>query len=140
MECKENDFLDTKQGTILFIVKNEKGKNENYTMKFDNILIFSTKQNIKRMRKMLKKSKCLKNLDCKVSIGNIVWNQCKKELTDDQGVRLIYSGNVHKGVLDFKKESKNDKKKSFIKREGITEKAILVNRGYGVENIILIFV
>ena len=65
-------------------------------------------------------------------MGNTVWNQCKDILTDnDTYTRLIYSGDIKGNKLDIT-EYKNEKKKNYIKSEGIKNPIIVVNRGYGI--------
>ena len=59
--------------------------------------VFGTKDNINFMKTLYNDSKTLFELGFNVSVGNIVWNQCKKELTDDNSkTHLIYS-------LEYKK-------------------------------------
>ena len=68
----------------------------------------------------------------KVSVGTVVWNQCKKVLTDDSTkTRLIYSSDIVNNTL-IKKTYNNDDKKNFIDKQGITRPMIVINRGYGV--------
>ena len=65
-------------------------------------------------------------------MGNIVWNQCKDILTDDETkTRLIYSSDIDKDKIILKKYS-NSQKKNFINKPGITKPLIVINRGYGV--------
>jgi hypothetical protein len=81
---------------------------------------------------LYKNSKSLLELGFKVSVGTIVWNQCKDLLTHDElKTRLIYSSNIDNNML-VTKTYKNAAKKGFINKPGITRPMIVINRGYGV--------
>ena len=67
-----------------------------------------------------------------VNVGNIVWNQCKEELTDDcSKTLLIYSSDISNNKLLIKKYS-NEVKKNYINKEGRDDPLLVINRGYGV--------
>ena len=68
----------------------------------------------------------------RVRTGQIVWNQVKPELTDDENdTILIYNTNISKNnKLDIKK-FKNDEKKQYINRSGRIDPVLVVNRGNG---------
>ena len=84
------------------------------------------------IQNLYKNSKSLLELGFKVSVGTVVWNQCKDILTDDSTkTRLIYSSDIVGNIL-VKKLYNNDKKKNFIDKQGITRPMIVINRGYGV--------
>ena len=74
----------------------------------------------------------LESLGFKVSVGSIVWNQCKELLTnDDSKTRLIYSSSIETNRLTLQ-IYKNEEKKNYINKKGICRPMIVVNRGYGV--------
>ena len=51
------------------------------------------------------------DLNFNVNVGNIVWNQCKKDLTDNNNkTLLIYSSDIKNNKLSIKKYSNNEKK------------------------------
>ena len=82
--------------------------------------------------KLYENSKSLWDLDFKVSVGTVVWNQCKNILTDDKTkTRLIYSSDINNNTLIMKKYN-NEDKKNYINKPGITRPMIVINRGYGV--------
>ena len=81
---------------------------------------------------MYQNARSLWDLGFKVSVGTVVWNQCKDILTDDASqTRLIYSSDIVENTLSPKKYS-NAEKKNFITKAGLTRPMIVVNRGYGV--------
>ena len=70
-----------------------------------------TQDNNKKIKKLYKNSNSLSELGFKVSVGNVVWNQCKDLLTDDESkTRLIYSSNIENNILIKKTYSNHDKK------------------------------
>ena len=80
-EC-DDTYLETQQPTILLTIKKKtndtiKKKNDKYTLKKSNNLIFGTPNNITEIKKLYKESKTLHDLNFKVSVGTVVWNQCK---------------------------------------------------------------
>ena len=63
-----------------------------------------------------------------------VWNQCKKELTDDNSkTHLIYSSDIKNNTLSIKKYT-NKEKKNYINKKGYNSPLLVINRGYGVGN------
>ena len=87
--------------------------------------------NINKIESLYEDSTTLKKLKFNVRVGNIVWNQCKDILTDDEKyTRLIYSSDIVEHNLSIT-EYKNIKKKNYIKSDGIKNPIIVVNRGYG---------
>ena len=74
----------------------------------------------------------MKNLGFNITVGNIVWNQVKNLLTDDNNnTRLIYSSDIENGNLVVKKY-KNIEKKNYINKKGYKDIILVINRGYGV--------
>lgn len=130
-ECYD-EYLETQQETVIFIVRNQKKINNNdYILNLNGLTIFSPKETVKELTELIKDSKSLDKLGFNVRVGRIVWNQHKDILTnDDNDTRLIYSSDiVNKKII--LKEYKNTHKKNFIKKEGINKIMLVVNRGYG---------
>ena len=134
IECNDN-YLDTKQETIIIIIQKSIGKqikNENYCLNNDKYTIFGIPKSIIKLRSILSGSTTLQKLGFSVHVGNVVWNQCKNDLTDDETkTRLIYSSDIKNKKLDIKKYSNKDKK-NYIYKEGEKGPILLLNRGYGV--------
>ena len=156
INCSNDKYLETQQDTIILIIKkpvikistnqnqqfiinklNSKSE-EHKSVEFVNgisskdYVIFAIKNNIDDINKLYENSKSLWDLGFKVSVGNIVWNQCKKILTDDNTkTRLIYSSDIINNLISMKKYNNNEKK-NFIDKIGINKPMIVVNRGYGV--------
>jgi len=135
IDCGDDTFIETKQETILFIVqKNPKSVKENakYMIHIGDYTILNTPDNIVKMRELYKDSTTLNKLKFTVSVGNVVWNQCKKILTDDsKKTRLIYSSDIVDSNLVLKEYSNKDKK-NYIDKPGSTDVILVINRGYGV--------
>lgn len=92
--------------------------------------------NLPRLVHLYNGSQSLHELGFKVSVGTVVWNQCKDILTSDSTkTRLIYSSNIEDGKF-VHKTYKNPEKKAFIDKPngggGIRSPMIVLNRGYGV--------
>ena len=128
------EFIDTQQETIIMVVQNKvpSASQTKYTMMFGENIIFGSQDSIVEIQSVVKDSTTINNLGLSVSVGNVVWNQKKTQLTDDpQHTRLIYSSDIKKGVVGIEKY-KNSAKKNYINIQGIIGKTLLVNRGYGV--------
>ena len=134
--CNDDNFLQTEQNTLIFIIQNKIDPlneiNKKYIININNYLSFNSIENIIKLNNILNTNyNTLNNLKCKLSIGNIVWNQCKNILTDDNTfTRLIYNSDIINNKLDLIKY-KNIEKKNYIKKKGIKDKIIVLNRGYG---------
>ena len=128
------EFIDTQQETIIMVVQNKvpSASQAKYTMRFGENIIFGSQDSIVEIQSVVKDSTTINNLGLSVSVGNVVWNQKKSQLTDDpQHTRLIYSSDIKNGVVGIEKY-KNSEKKNYINSQGIIGKTLLVNRGYGV--------
>lgn len=134
IECNDN-YIETQQNTILLIIQNEKPTNNtSYFINISDYIIFGTKDNINSLKTLYYNSKTLFELGFKVNVGNIVWNQCKKELTDDNNkTRLIYSSDITNNKLSIKNYL-NKEKKNYINKKGNNTPILVINRGYGVGN------
>lgn len=131
-DCSDSSFEETEQDTILFIVREvDIIDNTAFTLEINEYVIFNTINNTTKLRKLYEKSITLNQLGVKVSVGNIVWNQHKKILTDDETkTRLIYSSDIVENTL-IKKEFSDKDKKNFIDKPGTTDTILVINRGYG---------
>ena len=154
VDCYEDKFIGTEQDTVLFVVLNripyegivyesETNKNDKYVFKkVEKYTIFNTVDNIKKLTKLYENGKTLKQLNFNVSVGNVVWNQCKTILINEADfnkekkkdvntvARLIYNSDITNNKLEFK-NFKNDTKKHFIKKKGYSDIILVINRGYG---------
>lgn len=131
LECNDN-YIETKQDTIILILQNEKPQNNTYSINISEYTIFGTQNNIKTLKSLYNNSKTLFSLGFNVSVGSIVWNQHKKDLTDDiTKTHLIYSSDITNNKLSIKKYS-NKEKKNYINKKGYNTPLLVINRGYGV--------
>jgi adenine-specific DNA-methyltransferase len=133
IECTDN-FIETQQDTIIIIVQNNKSIQDNklYTINISNFTIFGLSENIIKLNKLYNNSKTLFNLGFNVSVGSIVWNQYKNELTTDKNkTLLVYSSDIKNNKLLIQNYS-NQHKKNYINKKGLTCPLLVINRGYGV--------
>jgi type I restriction-modification system DNA methylase subunit len=135
---RDDKFIDTQQETIILIVRKLHVKtdidNKKYILSIHSYTIFVVEDNMNmnKIVKLYENSKTLYELGFTVSVGNIVWNQCKHILTDDATkTRLIYCSDIVDNKLSIK-AYKNDDKKNYIDKPGINRPIIVINRGYGV--------
>lgn len=143
-EC-DDDYIETKQETVLVIIQKSSEStddiqlnNNKYILNVNNFeyTIFGTEANITELNALYEDSTNLSKLNFNVTVGSVVWNQCKSILTDDTTkTRLIYSSDIVKNKLSIK-EYNNYQKKNYIHREGIDTPLLVVNRGYGVGNYV----
>ena len=134
-----NDFIDTEQSTFgLIIQKNNMEifdiKYEcNYSLLLNNNYIFTN--NLLELKEIFENSTTLEKIGLKVRTGQIVWNEVKEELSNDENdTLLIYNTNISKDNKLEIKRFKNNEKKQYIKREGKTDPVLVVNRGNGNSN------
>lgn len=133
IEC-DDKYIETQQPTIILIIQNVKPVNNNilYSMKISEYTIFGTQYNIESLKILLDNSKTLFDLGFNINVGNIVWNQCKKELTNDNSkTHLIYSSDIKNNKLYIKKYL-NKEKKNYINKKGYDLPLLVINRGYGI--------
>ena len=131
IECNDK-YIDTQQETIIILIQNKQAPCKSFYMTISNYTLFGTQQNIIKLQTLYKESTTLYELDFDVNVGQIVWNQCKKELTNDETkTRLIYSSDIINNELSKKKYS-NEYKKNYIQRTGLTQPLLVINRGYGM--------
>lgn len=141
VECKDK-YIKTQQETIIIIIKktvdiNNSNSNSRYYINRDEYTIFGTQENIKTLTELFTDSTSLKNLEISCKIGNIVWNQVKDSLVDDDTkTLLIYNSNITKNSLDLK-TFKNIEKKQYINidkksnKQSNTDPVLIINRGNG---------
>jgi type I restriction-modification system DNA methylase subunit len=133
IDCFNDKYMDTEQDTILLIIqKSSSFNNTPFTIELKDFVIFSLQETKKKIIQLYTKSTTLWDIGFKVIVGNVVWNQCKDILTDDDSkTRLIYSSDIIDNKLSIQ-QYKNVEKKNYINKEGITKPIIVINRGYGV--------
>lgn len=133
VECSDDKYIETQQDTILFIVRKQDSiNNKDFVLETEHITILSDKKSILKLKNLFKDSTTLSSLGFTVSVGNVVWNQVKHLLTDDETkTRLIYSSDIKNNEL-IKKTYSNVDKKNYINKVGTNEVMLVVNRGYGV--------
>lgn len=129
-----NDFIDTEQSTFGLIIKKNLNKQEpiecNYSILLNNNFIFT--DNSVELKKLFENSVTLEQIGFKVRTGQVVWNEHKDDLTDDdEETILVYNTNISKENKFVVKEFKNDEKKQYIKRDGKIDPVLVVNRGNG---------
>ena len=135
VDCSDDKYIETAQETVIIIIRKVAGNvatalNTPFVMS-GAYTIFNTKENIAIFKRLYENSKTLTDLRFKVSVGKVVWNQCKDILTDDESkTLLIYSSNITNNCLEIK-TYKNDEKKNYINKPGIRTPMIVLNRGYG---------
>ena len=137
VECT-NKFIDTQQETITLIIRKPRVKtgidNKKYVLNIHSYTIFviEDNMNMNNIVKLYENSKTLWDLGFTVSVGNVVWNQCKDILTHDvTKTRLIYCSDIVDNKLSIK-AYKNGNKKNYIDKPGTNRPMIVINRGYGV--------
>ena len=131
IECND-EYIETEQATIILIIKNKQENNNAYYLDIGQFTIFGIPENIIKLKSLYNDSTTLKQLGFTVSVGNVVWNQCKNDLTTDKTkTRLIYSSSIKNKKLQIQEYS-NDEKKNYINKKGEKEPLLVINRGYGV--------
>jgi len=133
LECNDDNFMDTKQDTIVFILQKKLDKSENnrFALLKNNDIVFNTPSKLDLISNLYHGAVSLYSMGFDVKVGTVVWNQCKDILTDDDTkTRLIYSGDIKNNSLDFV-NYKDPSKKNYIMKDGHTGPMLLLNRGYG---------
>ena len=133
IDCMDDTFVDTKQDTLIFILQKKQDKSDNikFSLSINNDIIFNTPSKIHLITDLYKDSVSLYSIGAEISVGTVVWNQCKDILTDDDTqTRLIYSGDIKTNKLE-EVSYKDPSKKNYIMKDGHTGPMLLLNRGYG---------
>lgn len=129
-----NHFIDTEQSTFGLIIQ----KNITplacieckYSMLFNDNYIFT--DNSSELKQLFEGSTTIEKMGLKVRTGQVVWNEHKDELTDDDDETiLIYNSNISKDNTFVVKTFKNDEKKQYINTDGRIDPVLVVNRGNG---------
>jgi type I restriction-modification system DNA methylase subunit len=135
IECAD-EYLDTKQETVILIVQNKKDTtgNEGYVLNYEGNYILGNREIIDKLRDLYAGSTTLSQIGCRIFVGTVVWNQNKAILTNDATkTRLIYSSDIKDNGLVLQKYA-NKEKKNYIDKAGCNEPVLVINRGYGVGN------
>lgn len=142
MECNDK-YIDTSQETIIIIIRKPETNEQTHQYQKNNkeysliindntYCIFGTKNNITKLKELFDNSTSLKKLKINCKVGQIVWNQNKDKLTNDNNkTLLVYNSNITKNELELK-EFSNDQKKQYIDLKGYTKPMLIINRGNGV--------
>ena len=120
IECYEDKYLETQQDTIVLIIQNKNCvlNNPNFTININNYNIFNVPSIVTQIKKCYTNTTTLKNMNFEVKVGNVVWNQVKDKLTDNNNdTRLIYSSDIVNNKLSMK-NYKNEAKKNYITKPG----------------------
>jgi type I restriction-modification system DNA methylase subunit len=133
IDCSDDKYMETEQETIILIIQKSSTKNNHpFVIELNDFVIFSLQETKEKIIQLYSESKSLWDMGFRVSVGTVVWNQCKDILTDDVSkTRLIYSSDIIDNKLSIQKY-KNVEKKNYINKEGIIKPIIVINRGYGV--------
>ena len=134
IDCSNSNYLETKQDTIILIIQksNDVSNNHKYNLCKDGMFILNTKDNIMKLKELYDNSYSLNFLGFDVYVGNVIWNEEKTLLTDDNTkTRLIYSSDIKDNKLQLT-SYKNAEKKNYINKKGDKGYVLVVNRGYGV--------
>ena len=132
---KDNKFIDTQQSTFGIILKKESNNmilsiECDYSIKFNDNFMFTNDSVF--LKSLLEGTTTLSKLELSVRTGNIVWNQHKDKLTnDDNETVLIYNTNLTKEHTIDLKTFKNEEKHQYIKKDGRIDPVLVVNRGNG---------
>ncbi len=135
LECNDN-YIETQQETIIIMIQNKKSTDDNilYSMNISTFTIFGLPNNIIKLKALYDNSNTLFNLEFIVSVGSVVWNQCKNILTSDtEKTLLLYSSDIKNNQISIQNYSNKDKK-NYINKSGFTTPLLVINRGYGVGN------
>jgi hypothetical protein len=141
VDCRNDIYIDTQQDTIYIVLQNNKtdieNNNKRFTMKKDEYIIFNTEKNIVKLNELYKNSTNLFKMDFDVSVGTVVWNKVRDLLSDDATLtQLIYSSDIQNNEL-IMKTYKDEDKKSYIDKDGLSEPILVLNRGYGKGSYVL---
>lgn len=131
---KDSKFLNTRQDVFIMIVQNSNKNNDKFILNVSGYTIFNEEEKIEKLKKLYEGSSNLNKLNFKVNVGNVIWNEKKSILTDDNSkTLLIYSGYIIENELVVKKFN-NELKKNYINKKGLNELCLIINRGYGKGN------
>lgn len=134
LDFEENKkFIDTEQSTIGLVLRKNCPSvvaNCDYSIKIGNQYIFTT--NGVLLKEIFEGSTTIEALGLCVRTGQVVWNEQKSLLTNDENdTMLIYNTNVTNEHTIKMSNFKNKEKGQYIQRKGKTDPIIVVNRGNG---------
>ena len=138
---KDNKFIDTQQSTFGIILKKEATNPNlqidcNYSIKVCDSFVFTNDSLF--LKSLFEGAITLAQLGLRVRTGNIVWNEHKDELTDDENETvLVYNTNLTKEHTIELKSFKNDEKHQYIRKDGRIDPILVVNRGNGNSKYVL---
>jgi 16S rRNA G966 N2-methylase RsmD len=127
---ENSNYYDTNQDTMIFILKKCICNDKNFFLNFNNSYYISP--NFNKINELLQNTKTLNELGFNVKTGEVVWNQHKDKLSNDNGTLVIYTSNIVNNNLII--NNLNGEKKQYIKDfngSPIKGPAFLVSRGYG---------
>jgi hypothetical protein len=106
-----DNFQDAQQQTMKFKIRKINGKNNGqYIVKINDNIIFN--ENYQQLNQLLQGKKFIKDLNCSVKTGSIVWNQHKDDLQDEAtDYVLVYPRNLVNGSIVL---SKHNNKKQYL--------------------------
>ena len=146
VDCKDDTYIDTQQDTIYIVIQNIvlqnnktdiENNNKKFAMKKDEYIIFNTEKNIEKLNELYKSSTNLFKMDFDVSVGTVVWNKVRDLLSDDATLtQLIYSSDIQNNEL-IMKTYKDEDKKNYIDKDGLSDPVLVLNRGYGKGSYVL---
>jgi len=134
INCNSDKYLDTQQDTIIFIIQNCNNlntlhkdvntetnnntiiqNNDKFSICKNNYTIFNTNENIIKLNKLYEgNTKTLNELNFKVSIGSVVWNQCTDYYTPTKIVKTQKTETTETPNTTETTEIQNTKKKKSI--------------------------
>ena len=116
-EC--NNFIDTDQATVGLIIQkltqplSEGAKECSFSINLNDNFIFALDS--LQLKQLFEGSTTLEKMGLKVKTGNIVWNEHKEELTNDEDDSLlIYNTNISSDNQLVIKKFKNEEKGQYI--------------------------
>jgi type I restriction-modification system DNA methylase subunit len=126
-------FIDTEQSTIGLVLRKTCPSilsNCEYSIKIGNQYIFTTDGSL--LKQIFEGATTIEALGLRVRTGQVVWNEQKSLLTnDDKHTLLIYNTNVTDQHTIKTNQFKNIEKGQYIKRDGRADPILIVNRGNG---------
>lgn len=137
-DLQKPGFHDTNQSTMVMILQKSKTHNDFIYKSLSNEVFISPYY--EKLQELTNQQCCtLHSLGLGAKIGNVVWNQIKDKLTDDQSqTLLIYPCNIKNSEfkLFHSGENKNVLKKQYIitkllNKDTLSGPVILLTRGYG---------
>jgi hypothetical protein len=137
---ENNEFIDTDQSTFGLIIQKNQVTKENqekcvceectFSIKLNDNFIFASDS--LQLKQLFEGATTIEKMGLKVKTGNIVWNEHKEELTnDEEDTLLIYNSNISKNNDLEIKNFKNEEKGQYIKKDGRIDPTLVVNRGNG---------